>query len=112
MQRDGGNELGLGNAGGAGAAVAAEAAKPGGHPSSLLATLRYGSANLLLLLGAAALIIGGWAPWVVLALALVFGSFADEVRAMTIPRSKRADARSARSIFTCRYRSSPSWLFC
>lgn len=107
MQRDGGNELGLGNAGGAGAAVAAEAAKPGGHPSSLLATLRYGSANLLLLLGAAALIIGGWAPWVVLALALVFGSFA-----MTIPRSKRADARSARSIFTCRYRSSPSWLFC
>ncbi|HSA66451.1 MAG TPA: alkane 1-monooxygenase [Methyloceanibacter sp.] len=69
----------MGSAGGAGAAVAAEAAKSGGQPSSLLATLRYGSANLLLLLGAAALIIGGWAPWVVLALALVFGSFADEV---------------------------------
>jgi alkane 1-monooxygenase len=79
MQRDGGNALGLGNAGGAGAAVAAEAAKPGGQPSSLLATLRYGSANLLLLLGAAALIIGGWASWAALALALVFGSFADEV---------------------------------
>src|SRR5512146_191577 len=79
MQRDGGNELRLGSAGGAGPAVAAEAAKSGGQPSSLLATLRYGSANLLLLLGAAALIIGGWAPWVVLALALVFRSFADEV---------------------------------
>jgi hypothetical protein len=79
MQRDGGNELGLDNAGGAGAALAAAAAKPGGQPSSLLAVLRYGSANLLLVLGAAALIIGGWAPWVVLALALVFGSFADEV---------------------------------
>ena len=55
------------------------AAKPGGQPRSLLATLRYGSANLLLVLGAAALVIGGWATWVVLALALVFGSFADEV---------------------------------
>src|SRR5262245_40673136 len=75
MQRDGGNELGLENAGGAGAALAAEAVKPG----SMLATLRYGSANLLLVLGAAALIIGGWEPWVVLAFALVFGSFADEV---------------------------------
>src|SRR5207344_1040189 len=41
--------------------------------------LRYGSANLLLGLGAAALVIGGWGTWVVLALALVFGSFADEV---------------------------------
>ena len=79
MQRDGGNEFGLGDPGGAGAALATEAAKPGGQPSSLLATLRYGSANLLLVLGAAALLIGGWAPWVVLALALVFGSFADEV---------------------------------
>jgi len=34
-------------------------------------TLCYGSANFL--------IIGVWATWVVLALALVFGSFADEV---------------------------------
>jgi fatty acid desaturase len=72
MQRDGGNELGSGNLGGAGAALAAEAAKPGGQPRSLLAILRYGSANLLLVLGAAALVIGGWATWVVLALALVF----------------------------------------
>jgi hypothetical protein len=79
MQRDGGNELGSGNLGGAGAALAAEAAKPGGQPRSQHATLRYGSANLLLVLGAAALVIGGWATWVVLALALVFGSFADEV---------------------------------
>jgi len=59
MQRDGGNELGSGNLGGAGAALAAEAAKPGGQPRSLLATLRYGSPNLLLVLGAAALVIGG-----------------------------------------------------
>ena len=79
MQRGGGNEIGSGNLGGAGAALAAEAAKPGGQPRSLLATLRYASANLLLVLGAAALVIGGWGTWVVLALALVFGSFADEV---------------------------------
>jgi hypothetical protein len=46
---------------------------------TLLATLRYGSANLLLVLGAAAFVIGGWAIWGVLAFALVFGSFADEV---------------------------------
>ena len=46
---------------------------------SLLATLRYGSANFLLALGAVALVIGGWAIWGVLAFALVFGSFADEV---------------------------------
>ena len=45
----------------------------------LLATLRYGSANFLLVLGAGALVAGGWATWVVLALALVLGSFADEV---------------------------------
>ena len=46
---------------------------------SLLATLRYSSTNFLLALGAVALVIGGWAIWGVLAFALVFGSFADEV---------------------------------
>ena len=79
MQRDRGNEFGWGNPGSAGAVLAAEAAKPGGQPRNLLAILRYGSANLLLGLGAAALVIAGWGTWVVLALALVFGSFADEV---------------------------------
>ena len=76
MQRDQGNEFGSGNPGGAGAA---HAAKPAIPTTDLLATLRYGSANFLLLLGAGALIIGGWAIWAVLAFALVFGSFADEV---------------------------------
>lgn len=40
---------------------------------------RYGSANLLLLLGAAAIFAGGWLPWLMLAVAMVFGSFADEI---------------------------------
>ena len=40
---------------------------------------RYGSANLLLLLGSASILVGGWAPWLVLAVAMLLGSFADEV---------------------------------
>jgi hypothetical protein len=79
MQREGGGELGSGSSGGAGTAPADSAKPVLVQPRSLLATLRYGSANFLLVLGAAALLIGGWATWVVLALALVFGSFADEV---------------------------------
>ena len=79
MQREGGGELGSGSSG--------AGARPRGKLSetrlvqalSLLATLRYSSANFLLVLGAVALVIGGWAIWGVLAFALVFGSFADEV---------------------------------
>ena len=80
MQRDGSNEFGSGGLGGAGTATTTEGSGTSSIQSrGVLATLRYGSANFLLVLGAAALIIGGWATWVVLALALVFGSFADEV---------------------------------
>jgi alkane 1-monooxygenase len=80
MQREGGGELGSGSSGGAGTAPPADSAKPASvQRLTLLATLRYGSANLLLVLGAAALVIGGWAIWGILAFALVFGSFADEV---------------------------------
>jgi hypothetical protein len=72
-------KLGSGSSG-AGTTPAADSARPASvQRLSLLATLRYGSANFLLVLGAAALVIGGWAIWGVLALALVFGSFADEV---------------------------------
>jgi hypothetical protein len=79
MQREGGGELGSGSSG-AGVTPAANSGKPDSAQGlSLLATLRYGSANFLLVLGAAALVIGGWAIWGVLAFALVFGSFADEV---------------------------------
>jgi Fatty acid desaturase len=39
----------------------------------------HASANILLALGAGALLIGGAAAWAVLAVALVFGSFADEI---------------------------------
>ena len=79
MQREGGGELGSASSG-AGTTPAADSARPGSvQRLSLLATLRYGSANFLLVLGAGALVIGGWAIWGVLALALVFGSFADEV---------------------------------
>ena len=80
MQRGGSNEFGSGGLGAAGTTTATEGSGGSSAQSrSLLATLRYGSANFLLVLGAAALLIGGWAIWVVLALALVFGSFADEV---------------------------------
>ena len=78
MQREGGGELGSGGSGG-GTTPASSARQASAQGLSLLATLRYGSANFLLVLGAAALLIGGWAIWGVLALALVFGSFADEV---------------------------------
>lgn len=47
------------------------------HPG-LAETWRYGSANVLLVLGAAAIFAGGWVPWLVLAVALGLGSFADE----------------------------------
>lgn len=80
MQREGGGELVSGSPGGASSALATEKAKPvSAKGSRLLDTLRYGSANFLLVLGAAALFVGGWAIWGVLAFALVFGSFADEV---------------------------------
>lgn len=69
MQREGGGELGSGSSGGAGGAPTAESAKSASvqHPS-LLATLRYGSANFLLMLGAAALVAGEWTIWGVLVL--------------------------------------------
>ena len=44
----------------------------------LLAALRYGSANFLLLLGCLSLVLRGFAPWIVLAFAMAVGSFADE----------------------------------
>jgi len=92
-------KLGSGSSG-AGTTPAADSARPASvQRLSLLATLRYGSANFLLVLGAGALVIGGWAIWGVLALALVFGSFADEVAVMTTRRSRRAGASFARRIF-------------
>ncbi|MEM8573946.1 MAG: alkane 1-monooxygenase [Pseudomonadota bacterium] len=47
--------------------------------SSILAAGQYASANTLLLLGSASLLIGGWMPFVVILLIMVFGSFADEL---------------------------------
>jgi hypothetical protein len=46
---------------------------------SLLATWRYMSANVLLVLGAASLMVGGYAPFAAIALAMALASFADEV---------------------------------
>lgn len=40
---------------------------------------QYATANTLLLLGAVSLLIGGWMPFVVILLIMVFGSFADEL---------------------------------
>ena len=77
MQREGSGDLSSGSSGAASAAKSATRASVG--RLSLLATWRYASANVLLVLGSAALLIGGWAIWAVLAFALVFGSFADEV---------------------------------
>jgi hypothetical protein len=79
MQRDVSNEFGSGGPGRADSTTATQTSEPSIQGRCLLVTLCYGSANFLLVLGAVALIIGGWATWVVLALALVFGSFADEV---------------------------------
>jgi Fatty acid desaturase len=46
---------------------------------SAFALWQFGSANLLILLGCASLLVAGWAPWAVLMFALVAGSFADEI---------------------------------
>ena len=40
---------------------------------------QYTSANILLILGCVALIVGGWTPFVVILLIMIFGSFADEI---------------------------------
>jgi len=40
---------------------------------------QYASANFLLVLGTASLILGGWAPFAVIVLIMLFGSFADEL---------------------------------
>lgn len=45
----------------------------------LSTALQYASANTLLVLGAGALVVGGWAPFVVIGLIMVFKSFADEL---------------------------------
>ena len=82
MRRDEDSEWGSGNPDRDSAYAALETDAPRlklVQRPGLLATLRYGSANFLLVLGAGALVAGGWATWVVLALALVLGSFADEV---------------------------------
>ena len=47
--------------------------------SGVLAAGQYASANILLLLGSASLFVGGWTPFVVILLIMVFGSFADEI---------------------------------
>ena len=47
--------------------------------NSAFAIWQFGSANVLIALGCASLLIGGWAPWAVLMVALVAGSFADEI---------------------------------
>ena len=82
MKGDGGSGSGSNNPDHGREFAALETASAGSSRAQrrgMLATLRYGSSNLLLLLGAPSLIIGGWAPWVVLALALGLGSFADEL---------------------------------
>jgi hypothetical protein len=81
MKRDVDSEFSSSDGGrdGAWGAVTTASKSPSTLPSGMLATLRYASANILLVLGAGALLVGGWAPWVVLAVALVFGSFADEI---------------------------------
>jgi len=56
-----------------------DAAKPSlFQRGALLATWRYMSANVLLLLGAASLFVGGYAPFAVIAVAMAVASFADE----------------------------------
>ena len=47
--------------------------------SGILAAEQYASANILLLLGSVSLLIGGWMPFAVILLIMVFGSFADEL---------------------------------
>lgn len=47
--------------------------------SGILAAGQYASANILLLLGSLSLLLGGWTPFVVILLIMVFGSFADEI---------------------------------
>jgi hypothetical protein len=53
--------------------------KPSGSQrTGLLVTWRYISANVFLVLGSASLVVGGYAPFVVIVLAMALTSFADE----------------------------------
>ncbi|BAQ16769.1 alkane 1-monooxygenase [Methyloceanibacter caenitepidi] len=54
--------------------------------SGILAAGQYASANILLLLGAVSLLVGGWMPFVVILLIMVFGSFADELSGEDLDR--------------------------
>jgi len=47
--------------------------------SGVFAAGQFASANILLLLGSASLIVSGWAPFAVIVLIMIFGSFADEI---------------------------------
>ena len=47
--------------------------------SGILAAGQYASANVLVLLGCLSLLSGGWVPFAVILLIMVFGSFADEL---------------------------------
>ena len=71
MARDGTSEHGPGEP-----AVAPPDLELSARPSflqrnGLSTSWRYGSANVLLLLGSASIVAGGWAPWLVLALSLI-----------------------------------------
>ncbi|MEJ2517649.1 MAG: alkane 1-monooxygenase [Methyloceanibacter sp.] len=54
--------------------------------SGILAAGQYASANILLLLGSVSLLIGGWMPFAVILLIMVFGSFADELSGEELDR--------------------------
>jgi len=54
--------------------------------SGTLAAGQYASANILLLLGSASLLVGGWMPFVVILFVMVFGSFADELSGEDLDR--------------------------
>lgn len=54
--------------------------------SGILAAGQYASANILLLLGSVSLVVGGWMPFVVILLIMVFGSFADELSGEDLDR--------------------------
>src|SRR5665648_430471 len=79
MTTDSASRLARSEPEGASSAHKPDAANPSlSRRDGLLTTWRYMSANVLLLLGSASLMVGGYAPFLVIAMAMIVASFADE----------------------------------
>src|SRR5262249_16777751 len=96
MKRDGGNGLDSSSPDGSCAALAMDPPRSKPDRSRVLAGLRYGSADFQLLVGAVALVLGGWATWWCSRSRSFLARSPTRSAAMTIYRLSKAGVCSAR----------------